>query len=69
MDLNQVIIAQSHPENQFGFNTDQFDEAVLRAEERRALWKRGWSRCCAFLSEIGKTLALSSKMVTSRWIA
>ena len=58
MDLNQITIAQTNPENQFSFNANQFDEAVLRAEERRSLLKRGWFRCRAFFSRTTKEIGV-----------
>ena len=69
MDLTQITIAQSRPENQFVFDADQFDQEILRAEERRGLRKHRWSRCRAFLIGIGEKLAPPSKLALRKWIA
>jgi len=69
MDLNQISIAHSHAQNQFRFDQDAFDKAVMRAEKRRALLKETRSRCRGVLGAMFDTLAAASKIVTRRWIA
>jgi len=36
MDLTSNLIAQTRPTNQFHFDAEAFDRAILRAEKRRA---------------------------------
>lgn len=68
MDLNQVTIVQSRPENQLRFDPDAFDRAVLHAQRRHALIQNLWQKCCTQLNKILTYKPVSSKMVTSRRI-
>lgn len=36
MDLNLIAAAQQLPHNQFGFNQQEMDRSIVRAERRRA---------------------------------
>lgn len=61
MDFNQITITQCRRENQFEFDADQFDQAVLRADEYRASMNKFWASCHAFLTGIGGFLSSSFK--------
>ncbi len=47
MDLNLIAIAQQNPTNQFTFDQEAIDRAVLRQEERCLFLYALWSQCRA----------------------
>lgn len=68
MDLNQVTIAQSRPENQLRFDAEGLERAVLRAQRRRAFIQNVWQQCCTQFNKIRTYTSLPTKMVTNRRI-
>ena len=69
MDLNQISIAQSQKQNQFHFDQDAFDKAVMRAEKQRTWLREARSKCYAVFAKIFDTLVAALKMVTRQRIA
>lgn len=65
MDLSLIAFAQQNPANQFTFDQEAIDRAVLRQEERRlflyALWSQGRAQIrvnCEFKRLVAKIATL-----------
>lgn len=68
MDLSQIVISQRLPQNQFVFDADAFDQAVLRAEKRREHFKSIWNKCHLGFNKTPFSQHLLSKLASRRKI-
>ncbi len=64
MDLNQIAMSQSQPANRFAFDPDALDQAILRADRRRAYLRGVWLQIVSWLGRSPKKVRPSAKVAT-----
>jgi len=62
MDQSQIAIAQSISRNQFTFDADEFEQAVLRHDKRRAFFQKILRQCRAQCRKISANSSFSQKL-------
>ena len=64
MDLNLIAMTQHQPVNQFKFDPEALDRAILRAEKRRAYYRSFWSQLATRFGQSIRKVRLFMKVAT-----
>lgn len=64
MDLNLIAMIQHQPVNQFKFDPEALDRAILHAEKRRAYYRSFWSQLATRLGQSIRKMRLFMKVAT-----